>query len=56
MRHTYACLLLNQIRDASACITKRRRVFWWVCLPFILKQDARKVIKDELGVGASRIL
>jgi hypothetical protein len=30
-------------------------MFQWTRLPFILKQDARKVIRDLLGVGASHI-
>jgi hypothetical protein len=39
MDPTCACLLLHQIRDAPAFITKRRRAFPRACLPFIIKQD-----------------
>jgi hypothetical protein len=53
---TYTRLLLNQIRDASAYITKKRRVFRWARLLFILKQDAQIGIRDELGVRAYCIL
>jgi hypothetical protein len=39
MHPTCARLLLDQIRDAPAFITKRGRAFPWACLPFIIKQD-----------------
>jgi hypothetical protein len=37
MHLTYARLLLNQIRDTPAFITKRRRVFLKERLPFVCK-------------------